>query len=50
LAAVLSHPTIEIYVDSPKWKTEGYWSPNIQNLGDKRSPPTVEEIQKAMTF
>jgi heptosyltransferase-1 len=50
LAAVLSHPTIEIYVDSPKWKTEGYWSPNIQNLGDKRSPPTVEEVQKAMTF
>ncbi len=39
LAAVLSRPTIEIYCDSPKWKTEGYWVKNIVNLGDFRCVP-----------
>jgi len=36
LAAVLDTSTIELYVDSPKWKTEGYWSPRVFNLGDKQ--------------
>ncbi len=44
LSAILGRPTIELYCDSPRWKTEGYWSPNIHNLGDKGQPPTVEEV------
>jgi heptosyltransferase-1 len=47
LAAVLGRPTIEIYCDSPKWKTEGYWSSNIANLGDFRSIPQVNGVLQA---
>ena len=44
LAAVLGKPTVEIYCDSPRWKTEGYWSNRIINLGDLQAPPTVDEV------
>jgi len=47
LAAVLGKPTIEIYCDSPRWKTEGYWSSNIANLGDRKNPPSIEELKAA---
>uniref|UniRef100_UPI0040479182 lipopolysaccharide heptosyltransferase I n=1 Tax=Polynucleobacter sp. TaxID=2029855 RepID=UPI0040479182 len=43
LAAVLNKPTIELYCDSPLWKTEGYWSEQIRNLGDMKSPPKLQE-------
>jgi heptosyltransferase-1 len=48
LSAILGRPTIELYCDSPRWKTEGYWSPNIHNLGDKGQPPSVEEVLSAI--
>ena len=44
LAAVLGKPTVEIYCDSPLWKTEGYWSKKIRNVGDIERPPTAEEV------
>lgn len=44
LSAILDMPTIELYCDSPCWKTEGYWSPQIHNLGDKGQPPSAEEV------
>ncbi len=44
LAAVLGKPTVEIYSDSPLWKTEGYWSGLVRNLGDMQSPPTANEV------
>ena len=44
LAAVLDKPTVEIYCDSPRWKTEGYWSNRICNVGDIETPPTVKEV------
>jgi heptosyltransferase-1 len=47
LAAVLDKPTIEIYCDSPRWKTEGYWSSNILNLGDFRSVPQADAVLQA---
>lgn len=47
LAAALGKPTIEIYCDSPRWKTEGYWSGNIANLGDFRSIPKVNAVLQA---
>jgi heptosyltransferase-1 len=47
LAAVLDKPTVEIYCDSPRWKTEGYWSDRIQNVGDIGLPPSVDEVLNA---
>lgn len=44
LAAVLNKPTVEIYCDSPCWKTEGYWSECIANKGDIEHPPGVQEV------
>ncbi|MBU3583781.1 lipopolysaccharide heptosyltransferase I [Polynucleobacter sp. 15G-AUS-farblos] len=47
LAAVMGLPTIEIYCDSPRWKTEGYWAYHIRNVGDMQSPPDATEVVKA---
>ena len=47
LAAVLDRPTVEIYCDSPRWKTEGYWSKQIRNVGDIQSPPSSQEVLAA---
>jgi heptosyltransferase-1 len=47
IAAAFSVPTVEIYADSPRWKTEGNWSPKIINLGDKGTPPSVPEVLAA---
>jgi heptosyltransferase-1 len=48
LSAVLGKPTVEIYCDSPRWKTEGYWNPLIANLGDMQSAPSVDAVLKAV--
>ena len=47
LAAVLGLPTVEIYCDSPRWKTEGYWAYQIRNVGDMTIPPDAAEVVKA---
>ena len=47
LAAALDKPTIEIYCDSPRWKTEGYWSGVIVNVGDMKTIPPVDEVLRA---
>ena len=47
IAAAFVRPTIELYCDSPKWKTEGNWSPRIVNLGELGAPPTVAEVTLA---
>jgi heptosyltransferase-1 len=44
LSAVLDKSTVEIYCDSPRWKTEGYWSDRIANVGDIQNPPSVQEV------
>ena len=44
IAAAFVRPTVEIYCDSPKWKTEGNWSERIVNLGDKGAPPSADEV------
>ena len=50
LSAVLGKPTVEIYCDSPRWKTEGYWSKWVINLGDMKTPPSVGEVLQALQF
>jgi heptosyltransferase-1 len=47
IAAAFERPTVELYCDSPRWKTEGNWSQRIINLGDTGAPPSVEEVERA---
>jgi heptosyltransferase-1 len=47
IAAAFVRPTVEIYCDSPRWKTEGNWSPRIVNLGDTGAPPAAGEVVDA---
>ena len=44
IAAAFERPTVELYCDSPRWKTEGNWSPRIINLGDTGAPPDVAQV------
>ncbi len=44
LSAVLGKPTVEIYCDSPRWKTKGYWSKSIANVGDMKTIPSMDEV------
>nr|WP_267874727.1 lipopolysaccharide heptosyltransferase I [Massilia glaciei] len=48
IAAAFVRPTIELYCDSPRWKTEGNWSPLIINLGELGAPPSVPEVLAAV--
>ena len=48
IAAAYERPTIELYCDSPRWKTEGNWSPRIINLGDEGRPPSIEQAAAAV--
>ena len=48
IAAAYERPTVELYCDSPRWKTEGNWSPRIINLGDEGQPPSVEQAVAAV--
>jgi heptosyltransferase-1 len=47
IAAAFVRPTVEIYCDSPRWKTEGNWSPRIVNLGDSGASPGVDAVVAA---
>ncbi|MEN9866316.1 MAG: Lipopolysaccharide heptosyltransferase [Pseudomonadota bacterium] len=48
IAAAFERPTIELYCDSPRWKTEGNWSERIINLGDSGQAPAVLEVKAAL--
>jgi heptosyltransferase-1 len=47
IGAAFVRPTVELYCDSPRWKTEGNWSPKIINLGDEGQPPSVADVAAA---
>ena len=38
IAAALKRPTVELYNFATAWRTGGYWSPNVVNLGTAGSP------------
>lgn len=48
IAAAYCRPTVELYCDSPRWKTEGNWSARIANLGDTGAPPDVAQVLHAI--
>ena len=50
IAAAFVRPTVELYCDSPRWKTEGNWSDRIVNLGDKGAPPSATEAIAAANY
>ena len=43
----LCRPTVEIYTATWRWKTEGYWSDRIANVGDDGVVPSVDEVHAA---
>ncbi|WP_354674713.1 lipopolysaccharide heptosyltransferase I [Cupriavidus alkaliphilus] len=47
IAAALCRPTVEIYTATWRWKTEGYWSERIANVGDDGMVPSVDEVYEA---
>lgn len=47
IAAALCRPTVEIYTATWRWKTEGYWSDHIANVGDDGIVPSVEDVIEA---
>src|SRR5450830_1538750 len=48
IAAAYCRPTVELYCDSPRWKTEGNWSPFVANLGDTGQAPDVAQVLLAI--
>ena len=48
IAAAYERPTIELYCDSPRWKTEGNWASCIVNLGNTGKPPAVADVAQAV--
>lgn len=49
VAAAFVRPTVELYCDSPRWKTECNWSERVINLGDVGQPPDLAAVQAAIT-
>jgi len=47
IAAALCRPTVEIYTATWRWKTEGYWSDRIANVGDDGQVPSVDDVYAA---
>lgn len=48
VAAAFSRPTVALYCDSPRWKTQATWSSWVINLGDEGKPPILEEVREAV--
>lgn len=48
IAAALKRPTIELYNFATAWRTGGYWSPNVVNLGTAGQPPSIAQVKSAL--
>jgi heptosyltransferase-1 len=48
IAAALKRPTVELYNFATAWRTGGYWSPNVINLGTAGHPPTLQAVKEAL--
>ncbi len=48
IAAALKRPTVELYNFSTAWRTGGYWSPNVVNLGTAGQPPSIAQVKSAL--
>ncbi|MEK7888697.1 lipopolysaccharide heptosyltransferase I [Burkholderia contaminans] len=48
IAAALKRPTVELYNFATAWRTGGYWSPNVVNLGTAGQPPSIAQVKSAL--
>lgn len=48
IAAALKRPTVELYNFATAWRTGGYWSPSIVNLGTAGAPPSLADVKRAL--
>jgi heptosyltransferase-1 len=48
IAAALKRPTVELYNFATAWRTGGYWSPDVVNLGTAGKPPTLQEVKSTL--
>ncbi|NRO98206.1 lipopolysaccharide heptosyltransferase I [Paraburkholderia sp. NMBU_R16] len=48
IAAALERPTVELYNFATAWRTGGYWSPKVVNLGDGGPPPSLQQVKSAL--
>ncbi len=48
IAAALKRPTIELYNFSTAWRTGGYWSPRVVNLGSAAQHPTLQQVKATL--
>jgi heptosyltransferase I len=48
IAAALKRPTVELYNFATAWRTGGYWSPNVINLGTSGQPPALQQVKAAL--
>ncbi|KVV44858.1 lipopolysaccharide heptosyltransferase I [Burkholderia ubonensis] len=48
IAAALKRPTVELYNFATAWRTGGYWSPNVANLGTAGQPPSIAQVKSAL--
>jgi heptosyltransferase-1 len=48
IAAALKRPTVELYNFATAWRTGGYWSPDVINLGTAGQPPTLQQVKSAL--
>jgi heptosyltransferase I len=48
IAAALKRPTIELYNFSTAWRTGGYWSPRVVNLGSAGQHPTLQQVKATL--
>lgn len=46
IAAALKRPTIELYNFSTAWRTGGYWSPKVVELGAANRPPHLSDVKR----
>ncbi|WP_413193968.1 lipopolysaccharide heptosyltransferase I [Pararobbsia alpina] len=50
IAAALKVPTVELYNFETSWRTGGFWSPHVVNLGGRVSPPLDQVLQALVLF
>jgi heptosyltransferase I len=48
IAAALKRPTVELYNFSTAWRTGGYWSPRVVNLGSANQHPTLQQVKATL--
>ena len=48
IAAALKRPTVELYNFATAWRTGGYWSSNVVNLGTAGQPASLAQVRAAL--